>query len=433
MLTKEELEKLRKEFIANKKNIVLQRMLYKVPLIDLIRDKETEFDSDFNISIKTHGVLDQNDSARCWSFAGLNLLREIVINKCNLSDFELSGSYIAFYDRLERFNKKLDKIIEYKREGKGLYDMYVSNILRSGMSDAGWPTNQFGELVNKYGVVPKNVFPETYQSSNTYETNIILARLIRKFYIEIEKCNDEDINNIKDKYFRYAYKIVSSVYGIPSEKFNFEYTDKNGNYRIDRDLTPKTFYEKYIGIDILNDYVELGSYRDEKYKYNNIYEFEDTSQISGTDNFRIMNVKPEEMKELVLKQLKDGELVRFCCSTTYKRIDGVWVDIYERFGDLFDIDLTMNSNDLLKTNGRTGEHCMLFTGVKTIDDKPVKWKIENSWGSNSGVNGDYIATDDWFDKYVFSVIINKKYLNKNQKKVLKKEPVMIKKWDAKLD
>ena len=431
MLKIEDLQELSEFYKEDKSSVVLNRFLNKVPLIDLITDSDTQFDSQFNINIKTHGISDQKQSGRCWTFASLNILREEVIKKCNLDNFELSGSYIAFYDKVERFNKKLENIVNYKNEGKDLYDRYISELLKEGITDEGWFT-QFAYLINKYGVVPKDVFPETYQSSNTYEINQILSRLLRKFYLEIEYEN-KNINEVKQKYFKYAYKIISSVYGIPSQKFNFEYTDKDGKYNIDRNLTPKQFYDKYIGIDLLNDYVEIGSYVDEKYKYNNVYEFEDTSQMSEAEDLKVLVIKNAELKDLILKQLKDGEPVSFYCSTTQKRVDGIWIDTMDRYSDIFDIDLRLENNDILKTNGRTGEHCMIFIGVKTIDDKPVKWKIENSWGDKFGNKGYYIADDDWVDKYVYIAIINKKYLNENQKECLNKKIIKVKKWDAKLD
>ena len=433
MLDKEELKQLRELFTKDKSNIILNRMLNKVPLVELITDKDTEFDSQFNIKIKTHGVVDQKNTGRCWSFANLSILGEEVIKKCNLGKFELSGSYIAYYDKLERFNKKLENIINYKLEGKDLYDRYMSELLSEGLHDGGWFT-QFAYLVDKYGVVPNTVFPETYHSSSTYETNLILSRLMRKFYLEIEKEKDySKILEIKDKYIRYAYKVVSSVYGVPPEVFNFEYTDNDGKYHIDKNLTPKKFYNKYIGSDLLSDYVEVGSYQDEKYSYGNVYQFEDTAQMSEAEDLKVLLVPNKQLKTLILKQLKAGEFVPFYCSTTAKRIDGVWIDTMDRYSDIFGIDLTLDNNDILKTNGRTGEHCMFFSGVKTIDNKPIKWKIENSWGTRCGYNGQYIADDDWVNKYVFIAIINKKHLNKQQEKSLNKEVIKVKKLEAKLD
>ena len=429
MLKKEVLNEFRVKYEKDKTNKIKQRMLNKVQLVDLLQDVDTELNQEFSINIKTHSITDQKSSGRCWSFAGLNILREKVIENCKLDNFELSGSYVAFYDKLERFNILLERLISYKDRNKNLYDRYVSHLLENGMTDGGYFT-QFANLIHKYGIVPKNIFPETFSSSNTYEINQILSRLLRKFYIDLEistKNNDE----LKNKYMEKAYTIITNVYGMPPEKFNFEYTDKNGKYHLDKNISPKEFYDKYIGIDLQKDYVEITCYQDEKIKYNNIYEEEESSRISGERNNITLNLSPKEFQSLIIKQLKSNEPIYFYCSTTSKSIDGIWIDLMERYGDIFDIDLKLDNNSVQKTNGLTNTHCMLITGANIIDNKITKWKIENSWGSEHGNKGYYVATNDWINNYVYRIVINKNILSSKQLDILKQDKIILEKWDAK--
>lgn len=429
MIQKNDINNFKTKYENDKTNKIRHRMLNKVKLVDLIQDNDTNLKQSFSINIKTHNVTDQEHSGRCWSFAGLNILREKVIEKCDLENFELSGSYIAFYDKLERFNTLMERLISYKKEGKNLYDRYVSSLLKDGMFDGGFFTS-LSNLISKYGVVPKDNFPESFSSSNTYEINQILSRLLRKFYLELENCEcDED--QLKNKYLENTYFVIADFYGIPPEKFNFEYTDKNGDYHIDKELTPKEFYDKYIGIDLKSDYVEIVSYQDEEFKYNNIYEIEETSKISGKEDNLFLDIPPEEFRRLIIKQLENKEPVYFYCSTSAKRIEGVWTDLLKRYGDVFDIDLYLDRNSILKTNGLTDCHCMLITGVNIIDDKIDRWKIENSWGSKYGNQGYYVATDDWVDTYVHRIVINKRFLEKKHLDILKQKKIKMEKWKAK--
>ena len=429
MLNKKDLDKFKEKYENDKNNILRQRMLNKVKLVDLIQDQNTELNYDFNININTHGITDQKSSGRCWIFAALNILREKVIEKCNLDNFEISESYIAYYDKLERFNILLERLINYKNENKNLYDRSVSNLLEKGMIDGGYFT-QFADLVNKYGVVPKNVFPESFSSSNTYEINQILSRLLRKFYLELED-EIKKIDDLKNNYMEQAYTIMTNIYGIPPEIFNFEYTDKSGEYHITKNITPKEFYDRYIGIDLKNNYIELSSYQDERIKYNNVYVKKDSSRISESNDYRTLNVSPQDFKSLIIKQIKSLEPVYIYCSTTSKRIDGVWIDLMERYGDTFDFNLKLDNNSVQKTNGLTNTHCMLITGVNIIDEKPIKWKIENSWGNEYGNKGYCVASDNWINNYVYRIVINKKYLSNDQLNILKKNPILIENWDAK--
>ena len=429
MIRKNDINNFRTKYENNKTNKIRHRMLNKVKLVDLIQDNDTNLNQSFSINIKTHNVTDQEHSGRCWSFAGLNILREKVLEKCGLENFELSGSYIAFYDKLERFNILLERLISYKKEGKDLYDRYVSSLLKDGMFDGGFFTG-FSNLINKYGVVPKDNFPESFSSSNTYEINQILSRLLRKFYLDLENCTCDE-EQLKNKYLENVYFVIADFYGVPPEKFNFEYTDKDGNYHIDKELTPKEFYDKYIGIDLKHDYVEIISYQDKEFKYNNIYEIEETSIISGKEDNLFLNIPSKEFRNLIIKQLKNEEPVYFYCSTTSKRIEGVWTDLLKRYGDVFDIDLYLNRNSILKTNGITDCHCMLITGVNIVDDKADRWKIENSWGNKYGNNGYYVATDDWIDTYVHRIVINKRFLEKKHLEILKQNKIKMEKWKAK--
>lgn len=428
MLNQEKLNEFRKKYENNTINKIRQRMLNKVQLVDLIQDEDTNINQEFSVSIKTHNITNQKASGRCWSFAGLNILREKVIQKCELNDFELSGSYIAFYDKLERFNILLERLIIYKKDNKDLYNRYVSSLLNNGIADGGYFI-QFANLVEKYGVVPKNIFPETFSSSNTYEINQILSRLLRKFYLELESAINE--KNLKTEYMEKAFNVLASVYGLPPKNFNFEYTDKNDKYHIDKNITPKEFYGKYIGVNLTDDYVEISSYQDEKIKYNNVYMEEESSRISGQKDNVTLNLSQKEFKNLIIKQLKSNEPVYFYCSTTSKRIDGVWADIMERYGDIFGIDLKLEKNSILKTNGITNCHCMIITGANIIDNKVTKWKIENSWGNEYGSQGYCIATDDWVNNYVHRIAINKKYLSSKQLEILDKDIIKLEKWDAK--
>lgn len=424
MIKKETLKRLRDNYLSDENNVIRNRILNKTALVDLVTNYEDNLDVSFNIEIKTHNVVDQKLTGRCWSFAGLNILREEVIKKCNLNDFELSGSYIAFYDKLERFNLLMDRLSNYE---KNVYNKYVQDILKTGFDD-GSTFSEFKELIKKYGVVPKNIFSNSFSSNDTGELNDILSRLLRKYYLELENTNN--IAKLKDKYINYAYKILGSVYGLPKDKFDFEYVDNNNEYHIDKNITPKEFYDKYIGIDLDNDYMEIYSYKDEKYKLNKLYKLEEGSLISGSKVTPVLNLDYKRLEELIINQLSNNELVYFSTSTTTKYENGMWIDLMSRYTNLFDIDLNMNNNEIFRTYGSMGEHSMVITGVNT-NLKFKKWKVENSWGDKEGNNGYFVMEDKFLKNYIISAVINKKYLNKKELDVVDSNPIEVPKWDYK--
>ena len=424
MIKKETLKELRDNFLSDDKNIIRNRILNKTALVDLVTNYEDSLDVSFNIEIETHNVVDQKSTGRCWSFAGLNILREEVIKNCNLTNFELSGSYIAFYDKLERFNLLMDRLSNYE---KNVYDRYVQDILKTGFDD-GSTFSEFKELVKKYGVVPKNMFSNSFSSNDTGELNDILSRLLRKYYLELEKT--KNINKLKEKYLNYVYKILGSIYGLPKDRFDFEYVDNNNEYHIDKSITPKEFYDKYIGIDLDNDYIEIYSYKDDKYKINKLYKLEEGSLISGLKTVSVLNLEYKRLEELIINQLENNELVYFSTSTTTKYENGIWIDLMSRYTNLFDIDLNMDNNEIFKTYGTMGEHSMIITGVNT-NNKIKKWKVENSWGNKEGNNGYFVMEDKFMMNYMISVVINKKYLSSKELDILDTKPIEVSKWDYK--
>ena len=424
MIKKETLKKLRDNYLSDENNVIRNRILNKTALVDLVTNYDDNLDVSFNIEIKTHNVVDQKSTGRCWSFAGLNILREEVIKRCDLNDFELSGSYIAFYDKLERFNLLMDRLYNYNKD---VYDRYVRDILKTGFDD-GSTFSEFKELIKKYGVVPKNMFSNSFTSNDTGELNDILSRLLRKYYLELEKT--KNIDKLKDKYLNYVYKILGSVYGLPKDKFDFEYVDNNNEYHIDKNLTPKEFYDKYIGIDLDNEYIEIYSYKDSKYKLNKSYVLEEGSLISGTKGATVLNLDYKRLEELIINQLENNELVYFSTSTTTKYENGIWIDLMSRYTNLFDIDLNMNNNEIFRTYGTMGEHSMVITGVNT-NLKIKKWKVENSWGDKEGNNGYFVMEDKFLKNYLISAVINKKYLTLKELDILDTKPIEVSKWDYK--
>ena len=177
-LTKEYLNEIDNEYKDNKIYKLSRLALNKTKISDLVRvgEESSNLVNNFSIDIKTMKVANQKKSGRCWIFAGLNILREEVAKKYDIEDFELSQNYIAFYDKLEKCNYFLNSVIELS--GRDIDDRLLSFILMRGIEDGGqW--DMFVNVVKKYGVVPKNTYPETFQSENTKEIDNILNRYLR--------------------------------------------------------------------------------------------------------------------------------------------------------------------------------------------------------------------------------------------------------------
>lgn len=430
VLSNEKLKMYSDKYVTNDINDVVRNMLNKTKISDLVQrgEKRRDIQNVFSIDIKTMSATYQKQSGRCWIFAGCNFLREIVAKKYNLDNFELSQSYIAFYDKLEKCNYFINTIDELlsRNDSDIRNDRLISYILNRGIEDGGqW--NMFVNIVKKYGIVPKSVYDETYQSSNTREVNILLNRLLRKYASEVVSKKDD---NLKNKYMEDIYRILVDCYGIIPQKFNFEYQDKDGEYKIVRDLTPLSFFDSFVDVN-LDDYVSIINSPTVDKPFNEMYMVKYLGNVVEGSNILYLNLDMGQFKEIVIKQLSDLCPVWFGsdCSSYGDRQIGFWdTDSFE-YNKIFDTDFNISKDKMLDFRESAMNHAMLFTGVNIVDSKPTRWKIENSWGEKNGFKGYYVASDGWFDRYVYQAVVNKKYLNDFQLQCLDKVPYELDPWD----
>ena len=381
----------------------------------------------FSIDIPTLKVANQQASGRCWLFAGLNILREEVAKKCELEEFELSQNYDSFYDKLEKINYMMETCIELK--DRPADDRTLTWVLQTGVQDGGqW--DMLVSVIQKYGVVPQSVMPETYQSNHTRTMNQLINTKMRQFCAKIRHLSDEEIQALKEKTLEEMYGLLCTCFGVPPKTFDFEYVDKHSNYHCVKDLDPHTFYEKYVGID-LNDYISIINAPTKDKPFNHIFTVNYLGNVVGGNPIYYLNLELNEFKTLVLKQLQHKELVWFgCdCGKDGDRQLGIWDDQAYDYQSAFNIDFSMSKEDMLDYRQAAMNHAMVFTGVNVEEDHPTKWKVENTWGDDKANKGYYVMSDTWFDRYVFQAVVNKKYLSQAQLELLNSEVIVLNPWD----
>ena len=424
------IEDVEKEYKENDIYTIARHALSQSKISSIAKvNEQTEFTRNrFSINLETLPVTNQKASGRCWIFAGCNVLREIIAKKYDLKEFELSQNYVAFYDKLEKCNYLMESVIELKNNPKEERTLDV--ILSRGIEDGGqW--DLFVNVIKKYGVVPKDAFPETFQSSNTREIDNLLNKYVRKFAFEIKNIeNAEEISNKKSEIMKNIYKMLCSSFGVPPKKVSFEYVNKSKEYNIIKDITPQEFLEKYIGVD-LDDYISIINSPTKDKPFECTYTVKYLGNVIEGNKVKYLNLEMNRLKELVINQLKDGEPVWFGsdCSKGADRQEGVWDDLSFDTDKLFQIDTKMSKEAMLDTRESAMNHAMVITGVNLDDGKSTKWKIENSWGDDVANKGYYVATDSWFDKFVYQAVVNKKYLSEQEKSDLEKEPKKLELWD----
>lgn len=431
-ITLEQLHELEKNYGEDIKARVVRNALTNNSLDTISRVFEATVDNPnfFSVEIKTKPVTNQQSSGRCWLFSSLNILREIVSNKYKIADqFEISQNYIAFYDKLEKINYFLESMIQ--EIDKEYDDETVRYLLSMAIGDGGqW--DMMVSLVKKYGLCPKTAMPETYQSSHTNEMNHLLNARLRKFVADAKSCKRiEEIGELKNQCLKECYSLLCSCFGIPPKSFTFEFVDEDGKYQAYRNVTPLEFYHDFIGVN-LDDYVGIINGPTADKPFYKMYTVKYLGNVIGTENpVAFLNLPMNEFKDAIIKQMKDGELVWFGCDCGKygDRKVGLWDDQGYDYETTFDIQLSMTKAEMLDTRESAMNHAMVLTAVNLVDDKPTRWKIQNSWGDQIANKGFYICSDTWFDKYVFEAVVNKKYLTEEQRRYLSLKPIELKPWD----
>ena len=425
----EQLENFRKVYNSEKTNKIIENAITNNGLENacINRDIIIENQPIFNVELPESKRYDQKDSWKCWIFGGLNLIKYNIAKNLdmNVMDLELSSNHISFYDKLEKSNNVYENVINLENTE---FDYLCKNeVLKFCVSEGGY-WDMFVSIVNKYGIIPYSYNFDAVESTAVQRVEYLYTEKIKKDVlklIELKK-SKVDINSLrkeKDKFLQENYTLLCKIYGEPLTKFDFEYKDKDGNYKRIKNLTPIEFKNKFLDLKLEN-FVTIGNtpmYNKEYYK---IYQKKYLGNIYEKSYVKYLNLPIEDLKELTIKQLKDNIPVYMGAHILKFR---------DKKSGVLDIRL-YNYEDTLKMKRLSKEeslnlydismhHIMSFTGVNLVDDKPQRWKVEDSYGDKEKVNGYYIMNDNFFDEYVLSVVIDKKYLSENQLKLLDQKPI----------
>ena len=385
----------------------------------------------FSLEIKTLEVTNQMNSGRCWLFAATNVVREAIARELNLEKFELSQSYLAFWDKFERANYFLESILE--TADLPTSDRTVSFILSTGVHDGGqW--DMFVNIVRKYGLVPKDVYDETYQSSHTNSMNAALNRSLTVTAIRLRAMvaageSAEAIKAVKDEALGRVYGFLCSCYGEPPKAFDFEFVTKDHAYHIEKGYTPLTFRDRYVGT-LLDEIVSIIHAPTADKPVHRTFTIRLLGNVAGGREVRHLNLTMDEFKAAIIRQLEAGKVVWFGSDVNHfeEHSAGLWDDAIYDYELLSGLDLRISKADALDYGLSAMNHAMVITGVNLDGGKPNRWRIENSWGDKNGEKGYYICSDSWFDQYVYQAAVEREYLGELAA-LYAQEPVVLEPWD----
>lgn len=390
-------------------------------------------DTYFSDKVESKGITDQQQSGRCWLFSGLNVMRAKAIARFGLGSFQFSQNYCFFYDQLEKSNLFLQTVIDNAQ--LPMEDKLVEWLFKNPLSDGGQFTG-VQDIISKYGLVPAEVMPESFNANNTSRMASLLSLKLREFGLTLRKAahdgeSEKQLRQRKQEMLGTVYHILSICLGEPPTEFTWAMKDASGKPRGEaKRYTPKSFYEEMVGIDLKNNYIMLMN--DPTRPYHKTYTIEMDRHSYDGENWTYLNLPVDEIKQMAIASIKDSTMMYFSCDVGkfYNSKTGVLsLDNYD-YGALLGTNFPMTKAERIQTFASASSHAMTLMAVDlTPEGKPRKWMVENSWGAASGYQGHLIMTDEWFDEYMFRLVVEKKYVPAETLKLCKQKPTVLPAWD----
>jgi len=434
-LSMQQINMLRGSYQSNPTNKALRNAINSNDISKLAvnYDNNTAFNADISHTVPSKAITNQESSGRCWMFTGMNVLRNKAIRKYDLpADFQFSQCYTFFWDQLEKANLFLQSVLDTR--AKSMEDETVQWLFKNPIGDGGQFTG-VANLMTKYGAVPKEAMPETYNSNHTSRMSELIKLRLREDGLRLrEMCNNKSMTEAKlqatkMEMLETIYRMLSYTLGEPPTEFTWTQRNSKGEVVSTEKYTPMSFFNKFVNEDFTDYYMVMNDPTREYYK---VYEIQYDRHVYDGQNWKFLNLPMPEISRMAIASIKDSTMMYFSCDVAkFLDRDKGYMDInnYD-YGALFGTTFGMNKKERISTYASGSSHAMTLCGVDLdANGNPTKWMVENSWGSNRGHNGFLIMTDEWFNEYMFRLVVEKKYIPSATLKLFDQKPIMLPAWD----
>ena len=430
-LTQDFTQKLFDNFASNAKYRAVENAATKNGLLNALESRPSHGQNlaAFSIDLTKDPVANQKQSGRCWMFAALNTFRHKTIANFKLENFEFSQAYTFFWDKYEKSNWFFEQLLQ----NPDMDSERLRFLLQTPQGDGGqW--DMIVAIFEKYGVVPKEIYPESAASSASGQLNQYLNKLLRQdaqLLLEAAKAGKDTVA-LREQLLAEIFNYLAATLGLPPQSFDYEVRSKDGKEFTKFSGTPKEFYDQFVGVD-LSQYVSIINAPTADKPYNKSYTVEFLGNVVGGKQVKHLNVPIERFKKLALAQLQQGETVWFGCDVgqVSNRKDGLLtLDAYD-FETALDIKFTQDKASRLDYAESLMTHAMVLTGVDLdANGEPTKWKVENSWGKDAGAfDGYFVASDAWMDEFTYQIVVRKEFLTAEELAAYEAEPQVLLPWD----
>jgi len=316
VMTQEMVEQFRMSFESDPVNKLAQDTVTRVSVHTAVLNHEASIGMDhtFSVMLPSNEATAQEKSGRCWLFSGLNTFRTEAMKRLDVDKFELSQSYLMFWDKLEKASYFLESILSTLSEP--IDGRLLMHLLHNPFQDGGqW--DMFCALVAKYGVVPKTVMPETESSSNSGVMNAVITAKLREYAADLRRMagtgDEEDVlRSRKEMMMGVIFRMLAIHLGTPPVEFFWQWRDKGGTFHRDGTVTPQEFFGRYVGVDLENKVCLINCPTPDK-PMNHLYTIGYLGNVIEARGIRYLNTPIKVFKQAAIDMLVAGRPVWFGC------------------------------------------------------------------------------------------------------------------------
>jgi bleomycin hydrolase len=366
------------------------------------------------------------------------------MKKYRLSEFQLSQSYLFYWDKIEKANFFLENILDTASDD--IDGRLVQALLADPVGDGGqW--DMVANLVQKYGLVPQTLYPDSYNATSSSAMDRLITTKLREDALKLRSLASSTSSTTqrsaiaaeKEKMLREIHLILTLMLGpppAPDKAFTWEFYDRDGTFctvktrptAFAKELSDNKTVRALSGTDVHSLFSLVN---DPRNPYNRLLSVKRLGNVYEGRPVTYVNVDMTTMKQACIQMLKRG-LPIFFGSDVGKYSDsskGIMdTDLYEyELG--FNIKLGMKKAERLQTGESQMTHAMVLTAVHVVDGKSVRWRVENSWSDRAGDKGYFVMSDAWMDEFVYQAVVDPSVVSSSVRKVLEQEPKMLELWD----
>lgn len=352
------------------------------------------------------------------------------MDKYNIKSFELSQSYLFFWDKVEKSNYYLESILD--TADQEIDSRLISALSASPVGDGGqW--DMIVNLVSKYGIVPQTLYPDSWNAMNSAVMDRLLTTKLREDGIKLRalksnRVSAKAIAQAKEAMLQDIVRILTLTLGPPpaaDEKFTWEFYDKTNSLKT-VSLTPLEFADTTH----VKRFISLVN--DPRNEYNRLLTVNNLGNVWDGQPVTYINVEKDVLKQACIAMLKKG-LPIFFGSDVGKQSDsqkGIMDTDLVDYELGFNVKLGMTKAERLQTGESAMTHAMVLTAVHLDKEgKPIRWRVENSWSSTAGTDGYFVMSDKWMDEFCYQAVVDPSVVSKEVRDVLKQEPKILPLWD----